>query len=111
MGAKPAYAENIERLLTYVQDTPNAIDLKGTNEKEELVHGEIITKIPNATETDKLLFNEFMYMITGDLAMTRYIPLNVKNSGLAIWRKLRKTNDTNTYTIKEIYKMPYLAIA
>ena len=45
-----------------------------------------------------------MNMITGDLALTRYITLNVKKSGLEIWRKLHKNNDPNTHGSKETLK-------
>ena len=54
-----------------------------------------LRQIPNAEEINTILFNELMNMITGDLAMTRYISQNVKRSGLEIW-KLNRNNDPNT---------------
>ena len=65
----------------------------------------ILTKRnPNAKEVDIILFNELMNMITGDLAVTRYIAQNVKKSGLEIWRKLHRNNDPNTHGSKETLK-------
>ena len=57
------------------------MNVKETNTVGELVHKEIIEKVPNAHELDTWLFNELMNMLKGDVAIARYIAQNVKRSG------------------------------
>ena len=90
--------------MKYVQNKDKPIDLDEKNENGTLKHQEIINQNPNAKEIDVLMFNELMSMITGELAMTRYINHNVKQSGLEIWRKLHRSHDPNTHGTKETMK-------
>ena len=88
--------------MAYVQNKEKVINLKETDEKGDLVHKDIMDQVQNADECDQLMFNELMNMLTGDLAMTRYISQNVKRSGLEIWRKMHRNNDPNTYNTRFI---------
>ena len=45
-------------LMKYVQSKDTEVDLKATNAQGELVHKEILDKVPKANELDTLLFNE-----------------------------------------------------
>ena len=63
----------MKNLMKYVKTVENPIDLDEKNSQGTLKHEEIIKQNPNAKEVDMILFNELMNMITGDLAVTRYI--------------------------------------
>ena len=78
--------------------------MKETDAHGEMVHKEIIGKVPNAHELDTLLFNELLNMLKGDVAITRYIAQNVKRSGVEIWRKLNRNNDPKTYATTDGYR-------
>ena len=52
-------------------------------------------KVPNANEIDTTLFNEFMKMLSGDLAMTRYIAQDVKKVRSRNLEKTPKTKRSN----------------
>ena len=88
--------------MAYVQNKENVINLKEENGKGELVHKEMLDKVQNAQESDQLLFNELMNMMTGDPAMTRYISQNIKRSGLENGVKCIVTT-TPTPTTQEIH--------
>ena len=82
LSAKPEYSEGLALLMKYAQHKDVEVDLKEKNGKDEFVHQEILTKVPNANELDTLLFNELMSMLKGELASARYIAQNVKRSGV-----------------------------
>ena len=90
--------------MKYAQHKDVEVDLKEKNGKDEFVHQEILTKVPNANELDTLLFNELMSMLKGELASARYIAQNVKRSGVEIWRKLNRNNDPRTYATTDGYR-------
>ena len=59
----------------------------------------------NIKETDTLLFNEFMNMISGPLTETKYLNQNPRKSGPEIWRKMHYWNEPKTYNAKEYYRL------
>ena len=54
LSAKPEYSEGLALLMKYAQHKDVEVDLKEKNGKDEFVHQEILTKVPNANELDKL---------------------------------------------------------
>ena len=51
-SAKPEYAEGLELLMKYVQNKDTEVNLKEENTNNELVHKDIIDKVPKALELD-----------------------------------------------------------
>ena len=58
-----------------------------------------------------MLFNELMTMLAGDIAISRYVSQNVKQSGLEIWRKLHRNSDPSTYGTRQNLKSQIEKIA
>ena len=62
-ASKAGLSEGLNILLKYVENKDLEVDLKETNNNGDLIHQNIIDKVPNANEIDTILFNELMNLI------------------------------------------------
>ena len=85
-------------MLKYAVKQQESIDLNAkdpsTNDPK---HQKLLDDVPDALRLDKILYNEMMSMITGEVAKSLYITTNIQESGVEMWRHMHKNNDPKTY--------------
>ena len=90
--------EGITTMLKYAVKQQESIDLSAKDPTtDKFKHQTLLDEVPDAAKLDKLLYNELMSMITGDVAKSLYITTNLKESGVEMWRRMHKNNDPKTY--------------
>ena len=55
-----------------------------------LKHQSLLDEVTDAVTLDKLLFNEMMSIVTGEVAKSLYITMNIQESGVEMWRRMHK---------------------
>ena len=91
---------NIQPLLKYASSpkvVEKTLNLEEVDKEGKYVHEYILNEFENCKETDKLLYNEFMNMISGSLAENKYLNQIPRKSGLEIWRKIHDWNEPKTF--------------